>query len=342
MVTETLDDRKRRILRAVVKEYVRTAQPVASETLVRRYGLGVSSATVRNELAELEERGFLSHPHTSAGRVPTDRGYRYFIQTLMGSASLAPAEQMMVRHQFHQVQLDTEEWLRLAASVLARISASASIVTVPHAERARVRHLEVVSIQERRALLVVVLDGGFVRQQLIELPGPAGPVDLHALSARLSDLVAGMDAAGVRAATEQETSDAHVVLGAVARVLAEQDLSRSREVYYDGFVNLLQQPEFSASGQLREVLGLLQDRARLDRILPATGEGQDVHVFIGQEMPFEPLRQFSLVVGRYGARAGLAGYMGVVGPTRMDYGRSIGAVRYVGALMTELMRAVDA
>lgn len=336
-----LGARQRRILRAVVHEYVRTAQPVASEALVRRYRLGVSSATVRNELAQLEELGLLTHPHTSAGRVPTDQGYRFFIESLMGEPYLDASEQTMVRHQFHQVHFDTAEWLRLAASTLARLSTSASLVTVPHAERARVRHVEIVPIQERRVLLVVVVNGGTVRQQLLDLPAAEETENLRAVSARLTDVLAEKDAFGVRDAAARERGAARVVVEAIARAVEEQDRAHAVEVYYDGFVNLLRQPEFSSSSLLREALAVLEDRTRFLQLLPPLEAGE-VRVVIGEENPLEPLRRFSLVFGGYGSGRRGGGYTGIVGPTRMDYARSIGAVRYVGTLMSELMRAVDA
>lgn len=335
-------ERQRRILRAVIHEYIRTAQPVASETLVRRYRLGVSSATVRNDLAELEEAGLLTHPHTSAGRLPTAEGYRYFIRALMGVATLTPSDQMMVRHQFHQVHLDTAEWMRLAASVLARLSTSASLVTEPHPDQARVKHLEAVPILGQRVLLVVVLDGGAVRQQLLELPAPEVSADLRAESARLSDTVSGRGARRVRELAAAERAHSRVILTAVADVLDEEDQERGRAVHFDGFLNLLRQPEFETSAALREMFAVLEDRMQLAQLLPSALEAGQVRVAIGDEIPLQPLRRFSLVLGRYGSEGRSSGFMGVVGPTRMDYARSIGAVRYVSALMSELLRAVDA
>lgn len=336
-----LGPRQQRVLRAVVHEFVRTAQPVASEALVRRYRLGVSSATVRSELAILDELGLLTHPHTSAGRMPTDQGYRYFIESLMGEPYLETSEQTTVRHQFHQVHFDTVEWLRLAASTLARLSTSASLVTVPHAERARVRHVEVVPIHDRRVLLVVVVNGGTVRQQLLDLPPATVPADLRALSARLTDTLAQKDAGEVRDAGAREVGVARAVVEAVAHAVEEQDRAHAVEVYHDGFVNLLRQPEFSSSALLREALAVLEDRTRFLRLLPSLAAGE-VRVLIGEENRVEPLRRFSLVFGGYGSGRRGGGYMGIVGPTRMDYARSIGAVRYVATLMSELMRAVDA
>ena len=148
-----LADRQREILRAVIREFITTAQPVASGALVRRYGLPLSSATVRNELAELEDLGLLTHPHTSAGRIPTDLGYRFFIESLMPDAALQPEEELTVSHQFQQAQRDTAQWLRLAASTLARLSAEASIVTPPAGATSVLKHVDVVPIQDRRVLV---------------------------------------------------------------------------------------------------------------------------------------------------------------------------------------------
>jgi heat-inducible transcriptional repressor len=342
MTESALGARQQRVLRAVVHEYIRTAQPVASETVVRRYRLGVSSATVRNDLAALEELGLLTHPHTSAGRVPTPQGYRYFIGSLMGDARLEQNEQMMVRHQFHQVHLDTDEWLRLAASVLARLSTGAALVTEPHQQRASIRHLETVPILGQRALLVVVFEGGVVREQLLELPSPEVTPDLRLLSARLSEESRGKDAAALRALAAQERGHARAILEAAGRLLEEQDDARAVEVYVDGVMNLLRLPEFTSSEPLRDVFTILEDRTRLARLLPAKLGAGEISVAIGDELPLHELHDFSFVVGRYGSERASSGFMGVVGPTRMDYARSIGAVRYVATLMSELMRAADA
>jgi len=336
-----LGPRQRDILRAVIREYIATAQPVASNSLVRRYGLGVSSATVRNELALLEDLGLLTHPHTSAGRVPTDLGYRYFIESLMADPGLRPDEQLTVSHQFQQAQRDSAEWLRLAASILARLTVEASIVTPPAATRSALRHVEAVPISERRILLVAVLEGGAVQQQLVELRDPIGVDALRALSRRLVDEYRGADAVRLHDAMEQETGVARDVLATLAIVLEEHDTVRAQDVYYDGIQNILAQPEFFQSERIRDMLGLLEDRTRFAELLPpALGDGE-IHVAIGSEHRLEPLRGCSVIFGRYGDRSGVIGYVGVVGPTRMDYARSIGAVRYVGALMSDLVRVVE-
>jgi heat-inducible transcriptional repressor len=336
-----LDQRARDLLAAVIREHIATAEPVASAQLVRGYRLDVSPATVRNELSALEELGLLTHPHTSAGRVPTDLGYRYFIESLMPRPGLRPEEQVTVSHQFQQALQDTAAWLRVAASSLARLTAEASIVTPPAGKRTTLRHVEVVPIHERRVLLVAVLDGSAVRQQVLELGAPTTPEHLRALSARLTERLGGATANRVQATVETEQgADADIVKG-LARILEEHDAFRARDVYVDGFQNILAQPEFAGSDRSRAMLSLFEDHTRLAEILPVDlGEG-DIHITIGREHRQESLRDCSLVVGRYGATGDVVGFVGVVGPTRMDYARSIGAVRYVGSLMTDLVRVME-
>jgi heat-inducible transcriptional repressor len=336
-----LGERQRDLLRAVIREYIASAQPVASAALVRRYRLDVSSATVRNELAALEELGLLTHPHTSAGRVPTDLGYRYFIESLMPRPSLHPEEQLTVSHQFQQALSNTSEWLRLAASTLARLTTEAAIVTPPATGRATMRHVEVVPISERRALVVVVFESGAVAQQLLELRVVTTPDHLRSLSARLTETLASRDAAAVRSAAAGETGVDAEVVATIARALEEHDAARAHDVYTDGIQNILAQPEFSASGRMRDILRLLEDRTRLIDLLPPTLGDDEVHVAIGSEHRLEPLRGCSIVFGRYGTGTAYLGYVGVVGPTRMDYARTIGAVRYVGSLMSDLVRVME-
>jgi heat-inducible transcriptional repressor len=336
-----LDPRARQVLGAVIREYIATAEPVASTQLVRGYKLDVSPATVRNELAALEEAGLLTHPHTSAGRVPTDLGYRYFIETLMPSPSLLPEEQVTVSHQFQQALQDTAAWLRVAASSLARLTAEASIVTPPASKRTTLRHIEVVPIHERRVLLVAVIDGGAVRQQILELGTATTAEHLRLLSARLTESLGGATALKVQDAISVEHGAEADITKALARILEEYDTSRAREVYVDGFQNIMAKPEFAESDRSRAMLSLFEDHTRLSEILPLDLGDGEVHITIGREHRHESLRDCSLVIGRYGATGDVVGFVGVVGPTRMDYARSIGAVRYVGSLMSDLVRVME-
>ena len=244
-------------------------------------------------------------------------------------------------HQFQQALQDTAAWLRVAASSLARLTAEASIVTPPSSTRTTLRHVEVVPIQERRVLLVAVADGGAVRQQVLELGTATTAEQLRALSMRLTESLGGATATKVhQAAAAEKGADADITR-ALARILDEYDTVRAREVYVDGFQNILAKPEFAESDRSRAMLSLFEDHTRLSQILPeGLGDGE-VHITIGHEHRYESLRDCSLVIGRYGASGDVVGFVGVVGPTRMDYARSIGAVRYVGSLMSDLVRVME-
>src|SRR6187402_2913663 len=187
-----LDLRSQAILRAVIEEYVTTAQPVGSHALVERYRIGVSSATVRSVLSELEMAGLLTHPHTSAGRIPTEAGYRYYVEAMIDSAPLPPVEQLMIRHQFGQVEFASEHWFRLAATTLASLTRAAGIATPAKPTTAHLRHLDLVAISDRLASLILVLREGSLKQVLVTLDEPTDQADLAA--AFLNDLLAGLTA----------------------------------------------------------------------------------------------------------------------------------------------------
>ena len=197
--TGPLDHRAQAILRAVIEEYVTTATPVGSQALVERYRLGVSSATVRNVLAELEAAGLLSHPHTSAGRVPTDHGYRFYVESIVEQVPLPPVEQLMIRHQFGQVEFASEHWFRLAASTLAGVTRSAGLATAAKPRAAHIRRIDLVSITDRIASLILVLREGSIKQSLISLDEPADQDALNAVAGRLNAQLTGLTAAAAEA-----------------------------------------------------------------------------------------------------------------------------------------------
>src|SRR5579859_3367197 len=217
-----LTPRKEAILRSLVEEYIRTATPVASEALQRKYGLPWGAATVRNEMASLEEEGLLFQPHTSAGRMPTDLGYRYFVEHLMVESALSMDEQRQIRHQFYQVQHQLDEWVRLTASVLSRALQSAAVVTPPRAAQGRLKHFEVLSLQEMVALLVVVLQDGAVKQERLLLDTPATQEELSALSQHMNRLLVDLSAPELEQQTQNIRLDVNerLVVDAILRMLS--------------------------------------------------------------------------------------------------------------------------
>jgi heat-inducible transcriptional repressor len=335
-----LTARQQAILGLVVREYISTATPVSSRAIVEAYGLGISSATVRNEMARLEEFGYLTHPHTSAGRVPTDKGYRYFVEHLLGDTELPLAERRMIRHQFHQVRPEIDQWLKLSASVLAQAARSMAWITAPSAPRCLFKHLELVSIRDALTLVVLVLQGGTVRQRIVTLARTLSQEELSRMATRLNDLFEGLTADGVTAQIARLAPLEAQVGELVVEMMERLDGRARREVYRDGLINILQQPEFAEGQSARQVFELIEESNFMERILadvlpPAVG---GVQVIIGGEGPWEELSDCSLVLSRYGVNNHATGDLGVLGPRRMPYGRAISAVRYVANLMSELVQ----
>jgi len=344
----SLDPRSQSILRAVIEEYVDSATPVGSAALVERYRLGVSSATVRNILSDLEDAGLLTHPHTSAGRVPTDAGYRYFVESISDSAILSPVEQLMIRHQFGQVQHASEQWFRLAATILAAANRTAAIVTPAKPRTAHVRRIDLVSISDRLASLIIVFREGAVRQVLVTLPETIEQEDLTRAAVILDGIMAGRTAADADRALAR--IDATGPIGSLVqlvgqRVLAavrDYDASPIEEVFSDGLLNVMDAPEFDRSDKLRRVFAALENRSYLGDLFDSIAGTGRVQAFIGTENGPEEMRDVALVLASYGEPSRAVGVVGVLGPTRMSYRQAIGTVRFVSGLMNELVAHIQA
>jgi len=338
-----LDLRAQAILRAVIEEYVTTAVPVGSQALVDRYRLGVSSATVRNILAELELAGLLDHPHTSAGRIPTDAGYRWYVESIIDAAPLPQVEQLMIRHQFGQVEFASEHWFRLAASTIASLTHAAGIATPAKPAAARVRRMDLVSLNERMASLVVVLREGAIKQALISLTAPEGQPDLTSVAGILNELVHDATADLIeRRLTSLDPASPHadlvVAVGErIVRILRDYDRTAVEEVFSDGLLNVMGAPEFAHSEKLRRVFTALENRVYLGQLVGDVAESGRVKVFIGQENEAPDMREVALVLAPYGRRDVAVGVVGVLGPTRLAYSEAIGTVRFVSGLMNELV-----
>jgi heat-inducible transcriptional repressor len=334
-----LTERRSRILSLIIDEYVDTATPVGSATIVRKHRLPVSPATIRNEMARLEEDGYITHPHTSAGRVPSDQGYRYYVETLMEEESLPWQERETIRHQFHQAGGALRDWLNLSAAILAQAVQNVAVVTTPRAPACRLRHIELVGLQEFAALLVVVLQETRVIERLLALSEGLSQEDLSVTGHRLTDLLEGLDTRQIRAREAALSPFEAQVVDAVCEMMSLEDEGRHDETVLDGLRHVLGQPEFTSSDRLLELIDALEER-KLTRLLPLRRlAGEGVTVFIGGENRADTMRHFSVIVSRYGVPGYLNGAVAVVGPTRMRYSRTISTVRYLSSLMSELLPA---
>jgi heat-inducible transcriptional repressor len=340
-----MTERRRLLLKLVIQEYIERPEPVGSETLVRKYGLNVSSATVRNELAALEELGYLMHWHTSAGRVPTDAGYRYFVENLMDRTPLSATEQRTIRHQFYQVRSELDQWIQLAGAVLARTAQNASVVTQPRAYQSRYKHLELIAINDVTVLLVLVLHDGTIRQQTLTLETARNQEDLSRSAGRINEH--GHDAPVTRIEEALQTERSHLtpalddleqqVLELIIKAMHQLDHQLNEQIHSDGLIEILSQPEFMQVARVRQVLELLQGGKGLGPLIPQALASEGVQVVIGGEHSRDEMREYSVVLSRYGITGEVAGVLGVIGPTRMPYPRTISTVRYISTVMSDLL-----
>ena len=335
-----LDDRKLAVLRAIVEDFVSTNEPVGSKSLVDRHNLDVSPATIRNDMAVLEEQGFIVQPHTSAGRVPTDQGYRLFVDRLSGVKPLSAAERRAIES-FLIGAYDLDDVVMRTVRLLAQLTRQVAVVQYPSLTRSAVRHVELVPLTDRRLLLVLITDTGRVEQRTVELPGRIEDKEIANLRAVLNACLDGRqlaDVASIVADLPERVSQAERPnAAAVFSVIVETLIERHEERVVVGGASNLTQADFSRG--LHEVLEALEEQVVLMRLLGESGDRAEVTVRIGSENEVLGLRSTSLVTTGYGAGDLSLARLGVLGPTRMDYPTAMGAVRavarYVGQILAE-------
>jgi heat-inducible transcriptional repressor len=337
-----LDDRKLEVLRAIVEDYVATQEPVGSKTLVERHQLHVSAATVRNDMAVLEDEGYLRQPHTSAGRVPTDRGYRLFVDRLSRIKPLTPAERRAIER-FLVGAVDLDDTVHRTVRLLAQLTRQVAVVQYPSLHRSAVRHLELVPISTTRLMLVVITDTGRVEQRLVDLPAPVSDLDVTRIRAVINEKLVGQrltDTPAVVATLPNEVDPTHRgTVVTLCTVLLETLVERTEErIALAGTANLTRGGVLDFQGSLRPVLEALEEEVILLKLIGSADSDSTVtRVRIGDENEFEDLRSTSVVSTGYGPGDTVVGGLGVLGPTRMDYPGTIATVRAVARYVGELL-----
>lgn len=331
-----LSTRQQKILKIIIGEYIHSDMPIGSNTLLKKHRLGISSATVRSEMAHLEELGYLTQPHTSAGRVPTDRGYRYFVEHLMDNASLSQTEQLTIQHQFHQARLELDQWMRLSATVLASSTQSASLVTSPKVTQCKLKHIELISIQDYVVLLILVLQEGTVKQQIINLDTPHTQDELRAISRQLTELWINGDAPTLSIASTNLSGLAEHIATVVLEMMKRVDSRKTSEMYHAGLLQLLEQ-NIASGNVMEQIIRVVEERNLIEQLVGQTLTQNGIQIIIGGEGKWDDLSQVSIILSRYGTAEGASGALGVVGPTRMSYRRAVSIVQYMSHLMSNLI-----
>ena len=345
MLNESVEERGRYVLKAVVQEFTVSGIPIASRHLAERHFAGLSAATIRNELAGLVETGYLFQPHVSAGRMPTDKGYRFFVDYLMDEEPVPEALKLLVREQLGVADPDLQSIVERAVVLLAALTDSAALVTLPRGRAAQIRHVDLVQLGPTKALLVLILQGNVISRHLVQFLAEVDQDGLTHLANRLSHLCQGWVMADVRAHLQAEIEAdglAVTVLEQMDSALSRLESTLPQTVLHGGVSNLAKQPELVDGGRLSEVLEVLEQSRYLAHWLSDLVLTAPIRVVIGTENSWEQLRCCTLVLAAYRWGKGTQGTLGIMGPTRMRYGVAVGRLRFVAQATGERLQLLSA
>lgn len=343
MAHEDLTERERQVLQAVVQAYIETAEPAGSRTIAKSFPLGVSAATIRNTMSDLEERGYLYHPHTSAGRIPTDRAYRLYVDALIWDRPITPDEQSAIERHLHSERSTIEDVLRKAAQVLGVLTQELGLGVVPAVAAGVLERLELVQVSSERLLMVLVLKGGSARTIFVEVSGHLPPDVVSSVSTLLNERLRGLTLQDIRRTLRERLRDSAGGAGQQellnifieeAGQLFDVDANAEASVVLGSAQMLAEQPEFSSNQQMRALLDLTERRDVLRQALLARGT-PGLDVTIGAENLDPRLKGFTIVTSTYSSGP-LSGVLGVIGPTRMPYQKVLALVEYTSRLMSNL------
>ncbi len=338
---ENLSDRSRQILEAVIEDYIRTAEPVGSRSVSRKHSLALSPATIRNVMSDLEELGFLASPHTSAGRIPTDKAFRFYVDSLLTVRSIEKEQQEQILSQYKLHGKDVAEILKETSRILSSFSHYMGVVVTPRFNATFFRHMEFIRLGGRTILAILVSKNGVVQNKIIETDEVMCSEDLVRMSNYLNELLQGLTIAEVRNRILLEMQDEKVrydTMLARALNLSAQTLDENgTEVFIEGQFNILELPEFADVTRMKDVFRAFEEKNQLVTLLDRCIESEGVHIFIGSENYLSRMEKMSVITAPYMTGSKTVGVLGVIGPTRMGYDRVIPIVDYTAKLLSKLL-----
>jgi len=333
-----MENRKEAILRAVVKEFTSSAVPVGSQALHSRYFVNLSSATIRSELAELADRGYLIQPHTSAGRIPTDSGYRYFVDFLMDLEEVPERVRVYINDELGHATADVQGLVERVAMTTAAVTQNASVASAPQGSQGRIKHVDLVSLEPKEVLLILLLEGNLLRQQVVQVSQAANQPELTLLASKFNGTLVGKAGEEVRRRYDSAALGLEKeVLGRIVAALDQYEQGAENLVVHDGVRNLLRQPEFAESSRLQQVLEVLEETRYLTVLLRELIGNSDLQIVIGSENASSQLQGCAVVLTTYGPSNHLKGVLGVIGPTRMAYSQTVARLRAVARSASDRM-----
>lgn len=327
-------ERRETVLRVIIEDYITRAIPVASNSIVEKCGLKVSPATIRNDTAYLEREGYIIHPHHSAGSVPTDKAYRYYVELLGEEIELPPVEQDLFYQIFQEAREELERWLKAVAAVLARLVQNLVVITTPKAVRCRFKHLDLVALQDFVALLIVVLYEAKVRRQVLSFSRKVSQDELSKIANKLTSIYTGMTSNEISAKKEGLSSEERMIAECLVEIVAAEDRLEYGEPYLEGLRLLLSQPEFINNPRALKILEVLEGEEWLRNIFCQEFSKGGIKVVIGEENPEPALQDLSLIASQYGTPDKASGIVGVIGPKRMDYAKAISSLNCLSTLLS--------
>jgi len=344
MIYEDLNDREKTILRSIVQQFILTASPVGSRNITKRFDVGVSPATVRNIMSDLEDSGFINHPHTSAGRIPTDKGYRYYVDALMEIQKLKSADKGIIDKSLDQNILETDEILKIASKLLSTITKQIACVTYPTLDNGILEKIQLVILSSTRLLVVVSIKSGLVKTMTLEFESEVEIEKLHKVESLLNERLNGLTFQEIRKTFKDRLSDIGDAEKPIIRLFIDsvdkifKDHKKEDKLVITGATNVIQQPEFDDPGKFQSVIELIEDKDIIIHIMDKKRleNTNNVLISIGSENEEEKFNEYSLITKEY-TFGETSGTVGIIGPKRMEYSKVVAIVSYLGDMLSEVL-----
>jgi heat-inducible transcriptional repressor len=341
-MSDLMNERDRQILQSLIDEYILTAEPVGSRRISKKYHLDLSSATIRNVMADLEEMGYLHQPHTSAGRMPTEKGFRFYVDSILEVRELTRGEKEYIRRKYEISTMDVSEIMRENSIALSKLSQNISIIMAPRFTSTILKHLEFLKISEHRILVILVSQSGIVQNRIIESGEDVLQDDLNRYSNYLNELFVGLSLEEVKEKLIDEMTKEKAMydeLLSKALKLGEQALSREEEteVYIEGKINIFNYPEFAEIERMKTLIKTFEEKSKIVKLLNKTLIAKGVQIFIGSENQLPELQDCALITSSFSQGKHVLGTLGVIGPTRMNYCKIIPVVDYTAKLISKIL-----
>ena len=342
----TFTERDRKILQAIIMDYIQTAEPVGSRTVSKKYKMGLSPATIRNVMADLEEMGFLLQPHTSAGRVPTDRAFRFYVDSILQVRKLSRVDRDRIEASLQDEKLDINEMMKRASSLLSLFSKQTGVVLAPRFGSNIFKHIEFIKLREKKILVIIVSQSGEVQNKFIESDEPVDQDELDKYSRYLTEIMGGLSLVEAKRRIVEEMKQEKVLFDKLmyrALQLSQKALEDEGEgdVYIEGQTNIIQSPEFADLEKMRALLLAFEEKTKIVKLLDKALSAHGIQIFIGAENELNEMRDCSVIAAPYSKENFTLGTLGVIGPMRMDYSFIIPIVDYTARIVGQILEGLD-